>query len=546
MISTRCNRLVAAAGTIFATSVAVVPARAQHYEVGDIVENFTLTDRATGQPVQLTDYDGKVVFLEWFAWWCPFCQAAAAQTGTGIPAVNSRGVPVAHVNVNLQGGAETETQQFIDFYHLGQVLNDFSRTVADRFQTGGQPIFAVVNGVANSPGHEQWELVYSHLGYGELDTPIDSFLAAINSVRAAVEVPPSPPEITQHPLSQTVLPGSDVTLSVDVADAEGVSIQWLRDSEAIPGATSTTLDLADVQSADAGYYVAEVTNVGGTVESRYARLVVGTPVPSRIVNLSVRAPAGVGGLPLIVGFAVNGGERSLLVRGIGPALQTFGLANALTDSHLTVFDGSDAVASNDDWGSGDAATVAAAAALVYAFSLPIDSLDAALLASVAGSRTVHVEGKDNETGVALVEVYDTETSQSPRLVNVSARNFVGTGGDILISGFVINGNEPMRVLIRGIGPELERFDVPDVLADPVLEIHTSIDGNDTVVAINDDWGDEPDPEAWKAAVPYAFGIAAGSKDAVLLLTLPAGIYTAQVRGVGETTGNALVEVYEAP
>lgn len=158
------------------------------YEVGDIVENFELIDRATGQPVQLYDLAGQVIFLEWFAWWCPFCQAAAAEIGPGIvehyksQGGTAKGADFVHVGLNLQGGNEIETQEFIDANQFGLVLNDFSRAVADRFQVGGQPIFAIINGIANSPSHEQWELLYTQLGYGQLDFPIATFREAIDSV----------------------------------------------------------------------------------------------------------------------------------------------------------------------------------------------------------------------------------------------------------------------------------------------------------------------------------------------------------------------------
>ena len=94
-----------------------------------------------------------------------------------------------HVALNLQRNAENSTQSFIDFYRLPFVLNDFDREVANRFQNGGQPIFAIINGVANSPSHQLWELVYTRLGYGDLSQPITEFRQAVNSVRAAVDVP---------------------------------------------------------------------------------------------------------------------------------------------------------------------------------------------------------------------------------------------------------------------------------------------------------------------------------------------------------------------
>ena len=164
----------------------------QLYKEGDIIENFTLTNRETGEPVSLHDLEGKVIFLEWFAYWCPFCQAAAAEIGPGIIehykdlGGNPNGVEVIHVALNLERSNSGSTDNFINFYGLEFVLEDTNRDVADRFAFGGQPIFAIINGVANSPSHEQWELVYSRLGYGDRNHPIDEFRAEINSVAAAM------------------------------------------------------------------------------------------------------------------------------------------------------------------------------------------------------------------------------------------------------------------------------------------------------------------------------------------------------------------------
>ncbi len=166
----------------------IVTSQAQRYQVGDIVENFTLINRETQAEVDLYDLDGKVIFLEWFAHWCPFCQAAAGQIRPGIVEYyqdrggNPDGVPFMHVGLNLQGGQEISTQGFVDFYKLEFVLNDFDRAVANRFQPGGQPIFAIINGVANSPSHEQWELIYSRLGYGVELHPINEFREVIDTV----------------------------------------------------------------------------------------------------------------------------------------------------------------------------------------------------------------------------------------------------------------------------------------------------------------------------------------------------------------------------
>jgi len=272
----------------------------------------------------------------------------------------------------------------------------------------------------------------------------------------------------------------------------------------------------------------------------------------RLANLSVRSVAGQGENTLIVGFVAGGaGERRLLVRGIGPTLgqPPFNLSGALADAYLRLFDGSlIQLMENDDWSSSpDAALIAATSAQVGAFPLANPTKDAALVRLVAAPNgyTAHISGAQNASGIALVEVYDAEGSAGARLVNLSARSRVGTGGDILIAGFVITGG-PRTVLIRGAGPTLgdPPFNLPGLLVDPQLRLYQG----SLFLAENNDW-----PFATNAAVLAATGQAvgafplkAGGKDPVLLVTLPPGAYTAQVSGVGATTGVALIEVYAVP
>lgn len=165
------------------------------YEVGDIVENHTFTNFHTGEAVELYDFAGKIVFIEWFAHWCPFCQAAAAEIEPQLVQYyssrngNPNGVEVMHIAANLQSGSEDRTQRFIDSYQLKFVVNDTSREVANRFAFGGQPIFAIINGVAGSPSHEQWELLLAQSGYGTLDAPIEQFRGIIDAVEAGNDMP---------------------------------------------------------------------------------------------------------------------------------------------------------------------------------------------------------------------------------------------------------------------------------------------------------------------------------------------------------------------
>ena len=267
----------------------------------------------------------------------------------------------------------------------------------------------------------------------------------------------------------------------------------------------------------------------------------------RLINLSVRTKAGTGGDTLIVGFVVAGAAtRSLLVRGVGPTLGVFGVAGALADPSIALFNPAGQLATNDNWGqAANAAQILATAAAVGAFALANGSLDAALLRDFsARGYTVQVSGAGGATGTALMEAYDAGGGASARLLNVSARSAVGTGAGVLITGFVVNEGT-RAVLIRAIGPTLAAFGVPSALANPRLQVFES---SGRLVAENDNWSTASNAAAVaaSAAAVGAFVLVAGSQDGALLLTLPPGAYTAQVSGVGDTTGVGLVEVYEVP
>ena len=188
--------------------------------------------------------------------------------------------------------------------------------------------------------------------------------------------------------------------------------------------------------------------------------------------------------------------------------------------------------------------------VTWPFALDPASRDAALLRPLAaGSYTAEISGTDPAAhGVALAELYDTAPTSGARLVNVSARAQVA-GGNLLVAGFSISGNVPRRVLIRAIGPALTAFGVGGALANPRLELYRG----STLVQANDDWG-FPGPGGTAAtalsaafAAVGAFPLASNlSLDAALLVTLPPGSYTAQVSGVNDSAGAALIEVYEAP
>ncbi len=268
----------------------------------------------------------------------------------------------------------------------------------------------------------------------------------------------------------------------------------------------------------------------------------------RLVNLSTRASAGTGDQVAIVGFVVAGLEsKSVLIRGIGPSLRSFGVPTALAAPRLDLMRGSTVIATNTGWGtSGNTAELASAALGSGAFPLAANSADCAILTTLApGNYTAVVTASDGRAGVTLVEVYDRSGgSNLQRLVNVSTRASTGTGDNTLIAGLVVSGTAPKRVLIRAAGPSLATFGVPTVLARPQLTLFSG----STVIAQNAGWSASADTAAIAEAALRvgAFAFASTSADSAILINLAPGAYTAQVTSVDGATGTALVEVYELP
>jgi len=280
----------------------------------------------------------------------------------------------------------------------------------------------------------------------------------------------------------------------------------------------------------------------------------------RLINLSARTlvdDAVPANGTLISGFVITGNEpKRVMLRGVGPSLRTMGVRNTLSDPRIKLYsiEGT-LLAQNDDWGNDPA--LAATAQRIGAFALTPGSKDAVLMQTLnPGVYTMSVSDSGG-SGVALGEIYDA--SENPqanyqRLVNISARGLVSSGEGVLIAGFVVTGNAPKRVLIRGIGPGLARFGLGGVLADPLLTIH---DSRLKVVVKSDNWGQTIPGDLTGATSTAAeirsaagntgaFALEPGSRDASLIIALAPGAYTAMVTAPAGTSGVALVEVYELP
>ncbi|MDP3071071.1 MAG: CotH kinase family protein [Opitutaceae bacterium] len=459
-------------------------------------------DFATVAPaLRIVPPGGRVVIVENTAAFASRLEAGAAPVVVG-----------AYV-----GNLSNSSEQLIVRAANGALIKQF--TYRDSFpwpeEADGQGSSLVLNNPYSNPDH----------------TLASSWHASPPVAPARPAPTPPAPLIATQPAAQSVLFGSSATFSSSASETGFVWYQWLKDGVPVEGATKTTLTLSAPSPAIAGAYSLTASNAGGSVMSTAAALEVVTG--SALSNLSVRTTMAVG-QTFTLGAVVRGGAKNILIRAAGPALAAFGL-NGMADPKLELFaaGGTTPIATNDDW-PGSLASVFAS---VGAFGFPVGSRDAALSQVLTGAFSVRATGTG--PGVILVEAYDTTGGTSPRLVNVSARNRVGTGDDILIAGFSVVGTGSKQLLIRAVGPTLATFGVPGPLADPILRV---VDARGTTIGANDNWTAALSSVFVQVG---AFPLAAASRDAALLLTIPAsGTYTIQVSGVNNGTGEALVEVYE--
>jgi hypothetical protein len=255
--------------------------------------------------------------------------------------------------------------------------------------------------------------------------------------------------------------------------------------------------------------------------------------PASMGNISTRLSVGKDDNALIAGFIVGGTQpKKILVRGIGPSLTNFGIANPLANPTLELHDSSGhVVAFNDDWRTDNEAAIKATGIP------PSDTFESALIAVLpAGNAgyTAVLRGLNQGTGVGVIQVYDLDSSVDSKLVNISTRGLVQTGTDVLIGGTIILGDVPQKVIIRAIGPSL---DVPGKLADPFLELR---DENGNLIRSNDRWRSDQEAEILATGVPPSSDL-----EAAIIETLPARGkgYTAVVQGSDGGTGIGVVEIY---
>ena len=375
--------------------------------------------------------------------------------------------------------------------------------------------------------------------------------AATLTVNATVNAP----AFTAQPVSQTIAAGSTVVFTAVANGAPTPTYQWRRNGTDIAGATSATLVLTGA-NVIAGTYTVVAANSVSSVTSAPANLTLATGADSsRLTNLSVVSTLSSRSDSFSLGYVVSGASatnlKPLVIRAAGPSLGALGFPGTLDDPKLELFAGPTKTGENEDWGGSAATTAAMAAVGGFAYVGPT-SRDAAVATNITSSdNSVKITvGTNSVTGAGAViaEVYDatptnTITASTPRLVNFSVIKPISAGGSLTL-GFTIGGSTAKTVLIRAVGPGLAAVGVTSgTLGDPQLTLFNS---GSVAIATNDDWGADPQLTTAGSRVG-AFNIGnAPTKDAMLIITLPAGGYTARVTGGGNSSGLAIVEVYEVP
>jgi hypothetical protein len=325
-----------------------------------------------------------------------------------------------------------------------------------------------------------------------------------------------------------------------LAVSGGATLGGTLNISTINGFTPTKGDVYTLISASSfsgQFGQVNISGFGGQVDySSNGVTITITTVPSQLLNISTRMRVLAGDNVLIGGFIVTGSDaKKVIVRGIGPSLTSQGVPGALADPTLELHDSTGAtIASNDNWKDTQQADIQATGIP------PSNDLESAIVATLPANNSAYtaiLRGKNNTTGVGLVEAYDLDQAANSKLANISTRGFVDTGDNVMIGGFILgpSGASSAKVIARAIGPSLTASGVANALQDPTLELH---DANGTTIASDDNWKDTQQSEIEATGIPPT-----DDRESAIVATLAPGNYTAIVRGKNNTTGVGLVEVY---
>jgi CSLREA domain-containing protein len=349
---------------------------------------------------------------------------------------------------------------------------------------------------------------------------------------------------TQFETDETFFVHLSNAVSATISRADGIGT--IVNDDAAPTPTATPTATATATAAPTATATATATSTPtATPTSTPTATATATPTatatatptatPVHALNISTRLRVDTGDNVMIAGFIIKGNSsKAVVLRGMGPSLASFGITDLLLDPVLDLRNSdSSLILRNDNWKEDQRGQIEGT------LFQPSDDRESVIVASLTPANYTGVlTGKNNTTGVGLIEVYDNNQGVDSQLANISTRGFVQNGSNVMIGGFILGGGQPnARVALRGIGPSLSQFGLNNVLADPTLELH---DANGATLVANDDWTDDPA----SAALLTANGLGlSNAKESGIFTSLPAGQFTAILAGKDGGVGIGLVEIY---
>jgi hypothetical protein len=343
---------------------------------------------------------------------------------------------------------------------------------------------------------------------------------------------------SQYEVRWTAKDIGESKLNINAVDIQGVRIPLLED--VAPQAAKATVDLTRLP---AGSYLVEFDAIPGPSELSSTPISILSSMSSsadELRNISTRTDVGTADDIAIAGFIISGGApKCLVIRGRGPSVGVPSGVTRLSDPLLKLKSGLTTIAVNDNWQNQEIPDDKDIIESLRA--APGNIQESAIYKCLdPGAYTALLSGKNGATGVGIVEVLDVD-SGLPYLANISTRSRVGTGNLVTIAGFIISGNRPKQVLIRGRGPTVGVPTGVQRLDDPRLQLFARLsDGSNMHMLNNDNW-----TQAENASEISASGKApADSSESAIMITLDPGAYTAILSSVTGESGSGIVEVFD--
>jgi hypothetical protein len=438
----------------------------------------------------------------------------------GISATESNFVQLTfRHNFNLQSGFDGGVLEIKNF--SGQFVDILE--AGGSFQTGGYNATIATGTGSPIAGRQAWSGNSS------------GFITTIVNL---------PPELLNAVLRWRM--ASDNSGSSEGWRVDTVNAVWCHFSGAPPSPTPTppppptpTPTATATPSATPTPAISPTPTATATASATPTPSVTATPTstPAQALNISTRLRVETGDRIAIGGFIITGtGLKKVAIRGLGPSLANFGISDVLDDPTLELRDNAGVLlAQNDNWQDN---SFQAAQLTSFNLALPHPNESGIVAILQPGAYTALLSGKNQTTGIGLVEVYDVDADAASQLGNISTRGFVRTGDNVMIGGFILgNTGTNTNIVVRGIGPSLSQFGLNNVLADPTLELR---DSNGALLVANDNWQDN----SLSAPQLTARGLAPSRpEESGIFANLPPGAFTAILAGKNGGTGLGLVEVF---